>query len=233
MLMRTPNLITCSCLIILLSLVTVNQGFANGQSPQTQIIPRDFGDTAVLNAEGINMFAYSVNQSLEQEYPGGWINGNIYECNWTVSLDYVNQDFINGSSYILFYLPTPIDTDPLYMPINTNVTAQGAINQIQLNQTQKTGILSATFKPENTDGYYFGLNLRLAVYINGVNSSADLSKGAGENPGFSTEVYNSTQDLETAYAPEFPSIAIGIFLMVMVSISVLVVRKQKLLDRHQ
>ena len=113
------------------------------------------------------------------------------------------------------------------MPLNPNVTAQAIKNQTQLSLIQKTGTLSATFRPENTTGYYFGLNLRFAVYINGVNSTADLKTGACQPPGFSTEVYSSSDALEVAQAPEFPSMALILVLFATVSVSILVTRQRR------
>jgi hypothetical protein len=95
---------------------------------------------------------------VQNESNDGWSSGNTYQVNWTIRLDYVNQDILNGSSYILFYLPSPIDTNP-------NVTTKAITNQTQLSLTQKTGILSATFTPENTTGYYFSLNLNLSFTL--------------------------------------------------------------------
>jgi hypothetical protein len=237
--MRPVKEIAVSFFIILLLVPLVNTvAVANAQTPQANIYTHDFGDTAVLNSEGTNIFAYKVIQSEQTENYGCWINGETYQCNWTIRLDYVNQEVINGSSYILFYLPTPLDKDPLYMPLNPNVTAQPVINQIQLSLTQKNGTLSAVFKPENTTGYFFGLNLRFAVYINGVNSTANLSKGACQEPGFSHTVYNSLEEMEIVMAStaavteppvdsEFPYTVLILAVFAAILISTLVARKRR------
>ena len=105
--MRPSKEITASFFIILLLVTLASAAVTNAQTPQTKINTRDFGDTAVLNPAGTNIFAYKVVQSVQTEKGGNWISGKTYQCNWTIQLDYVNQEFINDSNYILFYLPTP------------------------------------------------------------------------------------------------------------------------------
>lgn len=224
--MRT-RVITVSFLLIVLSVILANQSVTDAQSPQNEIRTCDYGDTAVLNPAGTNIFAYKVVQSWETEKGGGWISGETYQCNWTIKLDYVNQDFINGTSYIMFYLPTPLGTNLDYIPLNPNVATQAINNQTQLSNTQKAGTLTAIFTPENTTSFTFGLGLQFAVYINGVNSTDDLKTGACQSPFFSTEVYSSTEALEVAQAPEFPSAIAILMLLAATSVGLLMVKRRR------
>ncbi len=224
--MKPPKSATAAFLMFLLFVILARPAVTNAQSSPTQVVSRDFGDIAVLNSEGTNIFAFDVIRSVETEVDGNWVSGNTYNCNWTIRLDYINQGFINGSSYILFYFPTPLDNDPDYMPINTNVTVKALNNQTQLSLTQKNGTLSATFTPQNTDGYFFGFNLRFVVYINGVNSTAGLGTGSCPSFGFSTEVHSTAEELVSA--PEFSSTALILVLIALVSVGVLVVKQRRL-----
>ncbi len=229
--MKTTNVIVFLFVIVLL-VISGNAAMVQTQSSQTQILTHDFGDNAEINSADTNVFAYDVSQSLENEPNGGWVSDNIYQVNWTIRLDYINQDIINGSSYILFFLPSPLDT-------NSNVATQAITNQTQLNLTQKTGTLCVTFKPENITGYFFSLNLRFAVYINGVIATNHLRTDASQNAGFSTEISQNTEfspntlsnenSLEVAQAPEIPSLAVVTTLLIavfVISLVLLMVRKR-------
>ena len=217
------SVISISILLISLTILLAGSEIVYAQ---TQTLTHDFGETAVVNSAGTNVFAYDVSQTAQCELSGGWICGNTYQFNWTIRLDYVNQDFINGSSYILFYLPSPTDTD-------SNVTAQFIANQTQLSLTQKTGTLSATFKPENATGYGYSLNLPFAVYINGVNATYNLRPYTSQDVGFSTDILSNTKTSEVVQTPEFPSLPLIIGLFAAVSVGVLIIaRTRKSLDKN-
>jgi len=210
-------------IVLLAMLITLTILFAGSEMvyAQTQMLTHDFGETAIVNSIGTNVFAYSVSQIVECEPNGGWICGNTYRVNWTVRLDYVNEAFINGSSYILFYLPTPSDTD-------SNVTVQFIENQTQLNLIEKTGTLSATFKPQNGTGYGYSFNLPFAVYINGVNATANFKPYISQEVGFSTDLLplNNAQRSEVTKTPEFPlSMIIALFSISAVLVALFIVVK--------
>jgi hypothetical protein len=224
----TRLLIPC---IVAALLVASISSLVNAQSVQTVTSTQDCGDAAVVNAEGINMFAYDVIQNVEMDGVNGcagWISGRTYHCNWTIRLDYINPAFINGSSYILFYLPSPMGSQPIDRPVVTNVTAQPVKSQVQLNSAEKTGILSATFIPEN-DSVYFDLWLRFAVYINGVNCTSGLQTGCRQDPTISTEVFSSADAMMLAFVPEFPFAPMVLGLLATVSVFLLVVKRRKLI----
>ena len=191
----------------------------------------DCGDAAVINPEGTNMFAYDVVQNVETESVNGclgWISSRTYHCNWTIRLDYINPAFIKGSSYILFYLPAPLGAFPIDRPIVTNVTAQPVKNQVQLSSAEKTGVLSANFTPENVSSVYLTLWLRFVVYINGINSTADLRTGHRQDPIISLEVFSSADKMALAFVPEVPSAPIILGLLAAVSVFLIVVKRRKL-----
>lgn len=211
--------------VALLIILTILFAGSEMAYAQTQMLTRDFGETAIVNSAGTNVFAYDVSQTAQCEPNGGWIWGNTYQVNWTVRLDYVNEDCINGSSYILFYLPTPTDTD-------SNVMTQFITNQTQLSLSQKTGILSATFTPQNGTGYGYSLNLPFAVYINSVNATDNLRPYTSQDVGFSTDLLNNAHTSEVVQTPEFPSLFLIIALFAAVSVALLfVVRIRKPLSK--
>jgi hypothetical protein len=230
--MKTTRILA-SILVVVLLVISESTIIVHAQSVQKQtFFTDDYGDTAEINSAGTNVFAYDLSQSLQNEPNGGWISGDTYQVNWTIRLDYIDQDIINGSSYVLFYLPSPLDT-------NSNVVTQVITNQTQLSLTQKTGTLSATFKPENATGYYFSLNLRFAVYINGVIAPYHLRTDASQNADISTVISQNTEispntlsnenPLEVAQAPEIPSLAVVTTLLIAVtvfSVVLLMVRKR-------
>jgi hypothetical protein len=181
----------------------------------------DFGDTAEINSSGTNVFAYDIGQNMQTEPNGGWITGNTYQVNWTIRLDYVNQDIVNGNSYILFYLPSPLSTEPACV-------TQIVINQTQLSLTQKTGTLSAAFTAGNATGYFFGLNLKCALYVNGVIYNGTLRTDVPQDATFSTDVLNNEAPSQTTAAPEFPSMLIVLIVIALsLSVAIAVIRRNR------
>ena len=140
--MINPRKLSCLLIVVLLA-ISGCASFVRAQTVQTHPFKDDFGDRAEINPAGVNVFAYDISQNEQNEPDGGWISGNSYQVNWTIRLDYVNQDMISGKSYILFYLPSPLDVE---FP-NANVAKQIITNQTILSPTNKSGSLSATFSP--------------------------------------------------------------------------------------
>ncbi len=198
--MINPRKLSCLLIVVLLA-ISGCASFVRAQTVQTHPFKDDFGDRAEINPAGVNVFAYDISQNEQNEPDGGWISGNSYQVNWTIRLDYVNQDMISGKSYILFYLPSPLDVE---FP-NANVAKQIITNQTILSPTNKSGSLSATFSPGNLTSYFFSLKLQFAVYINGALYTAPLRTDAGQEATFSEEISNGgTQPAIIAQAPEFP-----------------------------
>ena len=181
----------------------------------------DFGDTAEINSSGTNVFAYDISQNMQTEPNGGWITGNTYQVNWTIRLDYVNQDIVNGNSYILFYLPSPLNTEPVCV-------TQIVINQTRLSLTQETGTLSATFTAGNATGYFFGLNIKCALYVNGVIYNDTLRTDVPQDATFSIDVLNNETSSQSTSAPEFPSLLlVPIVIALSLSVAIAVIRRNR------
>ena len=202
----------------------------HAQTAQTHPFENNFGDRAEINPSGVNVFAYTINQSEQNEPDGGWISGNTYQVNWTIRLDYVNTDIISGNSYILFYLPSPLDAE---FP-NTNVTKQIVINQTEVSPTNRIGTLSATFTPGNLTSCFFSLKLQFAVYVNGALYITPLRTDAAQEATFLEEISNSgMQSAITAQAPEFPSQLSVLILLIAASTSAaltVALRKRKMVS---
>lgn len=206
-----------SLFTVALLVIAAGAAMVHAQTIQKQTWTEDCGDLAHVNSAGTNVFAYDVIQSFQTEpNGGGWVGGNTYQANWTLRLDYVDPNILNGSYYIAFYLP-PLDSLP-------DVTVQNLTNQTQLSQAQKTGTLSATFKAGNTtEGFFKNFDFSYKIYLNGVVADSGVFY---ERCSISTTIVNNQASAEV---PEFSSLAASVTLCIAVSIaSVVTVQERKI-----
>ncbi len=232
--MKTSNLFAITLIIALVTLGSAV--FVHGQTAQKQTFTQDFGDCAYVNSAGTNVFAYDIIQSYQTEpNGGGWISGQSYQANWTIRLDYVNQTIINGSSYIVFYLPqlngSYIERGFPPENVSQDVPVEASTNQTQLSLEQKTRTLSATFEVENnSEGFYQNINFPFRVYSNGeiIYSGTTTTHDCD----ISSEIINSqspASNHQFSDAPEFPSLVVlAVFLVLsLFAVTTLAIRKRK------
>ncbi len=126
---------------------------------QTEFFTSDKGDRAHLTADGKSVFACGATINIETEQGGGWLPDRTYLVNWTLRLDYVNRQFLNGSNfYIQFSWPSLEQLTP-------TIPAETVINQTKLSLARTTGTLSATFTPTNeSDGFYMNPEFPFSIY---------------------------------------------------------------------
>jgi hypothetical protein len=218
-------------LIILGSAILVR-----GQTTQKETFTQDFGDCAYVNSAGTNVFAYDIIQSYQTEpNGGGWISGSSYQANWTIRLDYVNQSIVNGSSYIVFYLPqlngSYIERGFPPENVSQEVPVVASNSQTQLSLEQKTGMFSATFEVENnSEGFYQNFNFPFRVYSNG---EIIYSGTTNQDCDISSQIMNSqspASNHQFSDAPEFPSSLIILSLLLSVFFVAAILRHRKFMN---
>ncbi|MCW4044261.1 MAG: hypothetical protein NWE94_01940 [Candidatus Bathyarchaeota archaeon] len=140
---------------------------------QTEVYTYNHGDKAHLTAAGGRaVFACSAIISFEAESKGGWLPNKTYIVNWTLRLDYVNSEFLNGSNfYILF-------SWPLLETLTPTIPAETMVNQTQLSLVHKNGTISAAFTPTSTsDGFYMNPEFPFAIYVDDQALAEDWASG--------------------------------------------------------
>ncbi|MGD6805485.1 MAG: hypothetical protein ACQCN4_00790 [Candidatus Bathyarchaeia archaeon] len=178
---------------------------------QTTVFTHDVGDKAQTTKEGKSVFACDATISMETEPQGGWLPNKTYHVNWTLRLDYVNSEILNGSNFYILYSWPPLET------ITPTIPAETIVNETRLSLAYKTGTISAAFTPTNTsDGFFMNPDFPFVVYVNGKPLSEDWASGIWYGDGSTATNIVNPDATATVWPPqnsgEFPTfqVAVGV-----------------------
>jgi len=178
---------------------------------QTKVFTHDVGDKAQTTEEGKSVFAVDATISMETEPEGGWLPNKTYHVNWTLRLDYVNSEILNGSNFYILYAWPPLET------LTPTIPAEAIVNETKLSLAHKTGTISAAFTPTNTsEGFFMNPDFPFAIYVNGKVLAEDWASGIWYGEGGTATNIVDPDATATVWPPQnnadFPmfQVAIGV-----------------------
>jgi hypothetical protein len=147
--------------------------------------------------------------SIETEQGGGWLPNKTYHVNWTLRLDSVTPQFLNGTNFYIFFSWPPLET------VIPTIPAETLVNQVKLSLEHREGTLSAAFTPtEDSDGFFMNPEFPFAVYVDGEALTEEWASGVWRGgAATSTNVIDpyATPTVTTwppTANPEFPTLTI-------------------------
>jgi hypothetical protein len=224
--MKPIKILTSLAFVFLIVSIAVSNVYA-----QTTVSTYDHGDKAQTTADGKSVFACDATISIETEPQGGWLPNKTYQVNWTLRLDYVNSQVLNGSNFYIQFSWPPLEN------VTPTIPADAVLNQTRLSLAHKVGVISGAFTPTNTsDGFFMNPEFPFAVYVNGEVLTDDWASGIWYGDGAtSTNLIGNdatpqpTMPLLTTDS-EFPTLTVTAIVAIaaLLAVSALViVRKRK------
>lgn len=195
-------------------------------SVKAETLTKDFGQTNFNSSDysGYNIFAtIDVIATIQTEPNGYWIQNNIYQVNWLITITYLNQSVYNSDDFsIEFYNPD----NPVYNAIE-NVTAYDTTVT-----PKNSGTLSMTLRPQSVGDSEFNSAFALKVYDKGnIVTSGSWEQSFNNQPIHISVKSNQHLPFDTPsptpIAPELTPLAIVVALAVVTSSIALYSRKVK------